>query len=136
MSYLDDTGTTLPLYGTSETVTIDGYIIARVTNFWAEAGPGWRVVTTDGAVYNTTPDGYSAIEAKFLELRESDPWYQNLVLVEVDIPDDEGRAAFADFVCLRRVIDIRPLDNGKSRITVEGVGDIITSDFAASQLHK
>jgi len=136
VSYLDDTGITLPLYGTNETVTIDGYIIVRVTNFWAESGPGWRVVTTDGSVYNTTPDGYDAIEAKFLELRESDPWYQNLVLAEVDIPDNEGRAAFADFVCLRRVLDIHPLGNGKSRITVEGAGDIITSDFAASQLRK
>jgi len=136
VSYLDDTGITLPLYGTNETDTIDAYIIARVTNFWAGTGPGWRIVTTDGSVLTTTPDGYGAIEAKFLELRESDPWYQNLVLVEVDIPDDEGRAAFADFVCLRRVLDIHPLDNGKSRITVEGVGDIITSDFVASQLHK
>lgn len=124
----------VPVYGTDEFHAFDVSDIARLTNFWLGSSAGWRIIDTYGHKFNTTPEGYVAIEDMLYTIRESDPDCQDLSLVETAILDRKGRVAFRDFVCIRAVRNIRPHEDGKRRITVRGVGDLITSDFAASQL--
>lgn len=131
-----DTNVRLPLFGSNSfSRTIDATTVARITWFYDE-NIGWTVDTTDGIHIRTTVEGYGDLTQKLDRLRRSgDPNFLDLVLTQVTTElTPEGLAPIPVFVCVKAVRNIRSIGNGQSRVTIQGLGEMDISDYAASQL--